>query len=369
MVYCIATDEAGYGPRLGPLVISATVWELPEGISPGAMYEELSGLIVPKKPPSCGRSNISKGFPPVQSPVNGPSACPRCGRSNISKGFPRLVVGDSKAVFDRRRGLCVLEETVFSMLAVAGKSAKDWTELIAHLAFDAESRESAWAWYADHWPTVPERLSHEEIAGLAEWLRSGMSERGIQLLSLRSVIFFPERYNRLLAQYDNKATLLSWETLKLVQGLAAELPLGSVERSWNTDLEPVQVFCDKHGGRDRYATLLSEKFSTDFFQPIQVHTLQESRQESIYRVPSDQGSMVFHFVCGGEILLPVALASMVSKYVRELAMAAWNEFWTCQVPGLAPTAGYPEDAKRFCAAIADRQAELNIPHSAIWRMR
>ena len=28
MLYVIGTDEAGYGPHLGPLVISATLWQL-----------------------------------------------------------------------------------------------------------------------------------------------------------------------------------------------------------------------------------------------------------------------------------------------------------------------------------------------------
>ena len=31
MAFLIGTDEAGYGPNLGPLVISATVWEVPDG--------------------------------------------------------------------------------------------------------------------------------------------------------------------------------------------------------------------------------------------------------------------------------------------------------------------------------------------------
>ncbi len=31
MPYLLGTDEAGYGPNLGPLVISASVWEVPDG--------------------------------------------------------------------------------------------------------------------------------------------------------------------------------------------------------------------------------------------------------------------------------------------------------------------------------------------------
>ena len=30
MLYVVGTDEAGYGPNLGPLVIAATVWQIDE---------------------------------------------------------------------------------------------------------------------------------------------------------------------------------------------------------------------------------------------------------------------------------------------------------------------------------------------------
>ena len=49
----------------------------------------------------------------------------------------------------------------------------------------------------------------------------------------------------------------------------------------------------------------------------------------------------------GEEFLPTALASMTAKYLRELSMRAFNEFWCARVPGLRPTAGYPGDAPRF----------------------
>ena len=45
--------------------------------------------------------------------------------------------------------------------------------------------------------------------------------------------------------------------------------------------------------------------------------------------------------------LPVALASMVAKYVRELSMARFNRYWCGRVPELKPTAGYSTDARRW----------------------
>jgi hypothetical protein len=67
--------------------------------------------------------------------------------------------------------------------------------------------------------------------------------------------------------------------------------------------------------------------------------------------------------------LPAALASMASKYLRELAMEALNGFWCRRVDGLHRTAGYPLDAKRFKAEIAAVQAELGIEDRRLWRMR
>ncbi len=47
----------------------------------------------------------------------------------------------------------------------------------------------------------------------------------------------------------------------------------------------------------------------------------------------------------------VALASIVSKTVREVWMDVFNAYWLVRVPGLKPTAGYPVDAARFRRAI------------------
>ena len=42
MGYLIGTDEAGYGPNLGPLVISATVWEAPDGVGGEDLFGRLA---------------------------------------------------------------------------------------------------------------------------------------------------------------------------------------------------------------------------------------------------------------------------------------------------------------------------------------
>jgi hypothetical protein len=75
------------------------------------------------------------------------------------------------------------------------------------------------------------------------------------------------------------------------------------------------------------------------------------------------------FAAKGERFLPSALASMAAKYVRELAMCAWNDYWQRQIPGLRPTAGYPVDARRFADEIRVTQQNLGIADNLIWRTR
>jgi ribonuclease HII len=75
------------------------------------------------------------------------------------------------------------------------------------------------------------------------------------------------------------------------------------------------------------------------------------------------------FCAGGEAYLPVALASMISKYLRELAMQAFNQFWIRHLPELRPTAGYPGDSQRFKRDIASVQASLGIDDRMLWRDR
>ena len=60
---------------------------------------------------------------------------------------------------------------------------------------------------------------------------------------------------------------------------------------------------------------------------------------------------------------------MASKYLRELAMRAFNDYWCGHVPGLRRTAGYPTDAKRFKLEISAAQTRLEIPDDVVWRNR
>ena len=93
---------------------------------------------------------------------------------------------------------------------------------------------------------------------------------------------------------------------------------------------PVSVICDKHGGRNRYGDLLAVYFPEWF-----IEIRGEGRQRSSYRFGPADRRVEFCFRVGAESCLPAALASMASKYLRELAMRAFNDFWRRHVPDSA----------------------------------
>ena len=110
---------------------------------------------------------------------------------------------------------------------------------------------------------------------------------------------------------------------------------------------------DKLGGRNFYVSLVQQAFP-DGWVTAQVESAGESRYRvDLLAVPV---AVAFRPRADGDSL-PVAVASMLAKYVREVCMRQFNRYWAARVPGLVPTAGYPLDASRFYAAIRDAMAD------------
>jgi hypothetical protein len=168
---------------------------------------------------------------------------------------------------------------------------------------------------------------------------------------LRSTAIFPRRFNSLLELHGSKGTVLALETLNLVRQVFPTV-----------DSPRVLIQCDKFGGRNRYGRLLQTVFPEHVVQ-----VQRESRSLSVYRWGPSAALVQWRFAAKGERFLPTALASMASKYLRELAMFAFNDFWCRHLPGLKPTAGYPADARRFRQEIQTVQNSLGIDDRALWR--
>jgi hypothetical protein len=158
----------------------------------------------------------------------------------------------------------------------------------------------------------------------------------------------PAEFNGLLDAGLNKSDILSRATLDLAAALVRRARADSV------------VWCDRHGGRMRYAALVSRSFAA----PL-VRVVAETPRWSAYHVAG--AACRVEFAVGGESRLPVAVASMTAKYVRELAMRAFNAWWCGRAPGLAATAGYPLDAARWRRDAAAAVEAAGLGWDAVWR--
>lgn len=102
---------------------------------------------------------------------------------------------------------------------------------------------------------------------------------------------------------------------------------------------PAEAACDRLGGRTRYADLLRETWPGHAPE-----ILIEGSPACRYR----SAATTMAFLVGGEAAEPlIALASCIAKYARELHMHLLNRHWCGRHAWLAPTAGYPQDAKRW----------------------
>jgi ribonuclease HII len=242
---------------------------------------------------------------------------------------------------------------LWAALALLDQQPDTWLEVWHALAPDAVQPMLKAPWYHDYDGRVPIYAELPELQRLIRALEEATQQAEVELVELVSRVVFPDEFNDLVRHYDSKGAALTHLTLELVTRLIAPLEEG-----------PISIVCDKHGGRNCYGRALAQHFP----DPL-IEVRGESRTQSVYRFGPPDRRVEFRFCVRAESHLQVALASMAAKYLRELAMRAFNSFWRDRVADLRPTAGYPEDAKRFKAEIAAVQRELGIDDHLLWRER
>ena len=106
------------------------------------------------------------------------------------------------------------------------------------------------------------------------------------------------------------------------------------------------------------------------FEGCSFKVLEEDESRSSYRLTAPGRQAEIHFAVDCENRqLPVALASMTSKYLRELFMRIYNSYWSQHVPDLAPTAGYYADGRRFYQDIQPAVRKMGIDEQMLYRLR
>jgi ribonuclease HII len=316
MPFLIGTDEAGYGPNLGPLVVGASVWQLPQETRAEELYQLLKHCVC------------------------------------VQPDKQRVAIADSKVLYKPGLGLAALERVVLAVLAQRGRPIGGWDSLWPALAGIQASDLACHAWHEGFALSLPRDAAVEDIAQSSAALCSGLDGAGVRIASLQARAVFPDRFNAQVHECGNKAEVLSLTTLRLIADLLDEVPIGN----------DVIVTCDKHGGRDYYAALIQHVFPDTW-----VRAVREGPAESVYRFSCENRRIELRFLMGGERMLPTALASMAAKYLREVAMIPFNAFWQRHVPGLKATAGYPSDSRRFLEEIRPACQRLGLAEETFWR--
>jgi hypothetical protein len=321
MPWIIGIDEAGYGPNLGPLVMTSVACRAPDCHADADLWQLLRAAV----------------------------------RRPDDKDDGRLLVADSKVVYSSTRGLLGLETGVLSALAPCWKNAD--ASLLAYLdwlspAGTVELRAERWFRGQQALPVV---AVAEGCNTAAARLQEACHASGIHWARVRSVVVCPKRFNRVLDEWGSKGAVLGQALTELV----------GWNRAFDEDEEPLAFFVDKHGGRNTYAPLLQNAIPDGV-----VVAQQEGMARSVYQVKGGRRPTRFTFQPRADSEhFCVALASMVSKYLREVLMLEFNRFWQEHVPGLKATAGYPGDAARFFEAIRPSLGGLGLAEDAVWRRK
>lgn len=338
-MFHIATDEAGYGPTLGPLVICGTAWTAPDDLLPQTWYAHLEPLVTTRVSALGVRSTPGRS-PKIKEATEQPG-----------RRAPSICIMDSKKLYHGPADFGRLEQAAWAILGQVIPVACSFHDLIARLDSAAMPWLTSIPWFAEFHQQLPLTCPLEQVQHAGEVLSSALRNHGVALTEV-GISFLPAaRFNQLLAELTKKSDLLTVMTLQLVRRLSKDRP-------------SARVWADKHGGRNQYLPYLAR-----FFPGAWINVLKEAPGESEYEILETGGKTVFSFLAKGEALFIVAACSVVAKYVREISMMAFNRFWQRYKRDLRPTAGYPEDARRFLRDIAQLTAELKIPDDWIRRAK
>lgn len=331
-------DEAGYGPLLGPLVVSAAALELPAA----PMVEEAEAV------PCLWR--LLKAAVAKKGPVR--------------KG--RLLIADSKLVHNLSDGDKLLERGVLAFLrtmqmegggSAAGNgdlTAAGLLELLGCKNHELTSRP----WYAPHSVSLPWLADTGDVAIAANMLGAAMRSANVHTRCLRTAVVSEGAFNRLVGGTNNKASALVSITLTHLYHLHQMF-----------GHRGLVVGIDKQGGRDHYTGLLLRSFPE-----AELKVLKESAESSSYLLQerTSQGlrrTLIQFREKGETAFLPTALASMLCKYLRELCMHSFNTWWCGRITGLQPTAGYYQDGTRWLTDVEPHLGRLGVSREMLVRVR
>lgn len=313
-------DEAGYGPLVGPLCVGFAALRIP------ADDGDLAGCAIP---------DIWRTLEEVVSR----DPCPN----------GRIAVNDSKRLklangSQRAHPLCHLERGVLAALANAGGKHECDHDVFASLGADIS--EAVWM-RADPTP-LPLAATRDFQRLAAIRLAAGMERASSSIADLRCIAICERKFNDRLAGLASKARVSFEAVAALLRRVWGSRAAADASRGGPAPM----VVIDRQGGRTDYACELGAALGPE--ATIDEHARGADRSEYTATCPAGRRLRIIVMVEAEGHAFPVALASMIAKYVRELAMLQFNAYWNSRFSEVRPTAGYGHDGRRWLKEVLPR---------------
>jgi hypothetical protein len=267
----------------------------------------------------------------------------------------KLHINDSKIVYSSTGGLKELERSVLALVAASSDFPADLPGLLSMTANHVVPELESYPWYAaggaEAFPIEQDAIS---IRMMANALRAEMQRQQTRCVYLSARVVLEGRLNQMMAATRNKASVL--------------FSTGAIHLDYlirNFGQQGLTIFCDRQGGREHYGSLLRL-----MFDEWQLEVLEELDGQCDYRLHRGPHAVRIIFREKAEAqCLSTAMASMLSKYLREALMRRFNAFWATHLPEVSPTAGYYQDGARFLRDIEQKRKELGIRDEVLIRSR
>jgi hypothetical protein len=248
-----------------------------------------------------------------------------------------------------------LERSVLTIAAASGMPTDTFAGFIGHVSPHVVNELTRYPWYSADGEKFPLDNDALDLRLRANALRIECERTKTRCVYMAARVLPEGEYNRMVQQTRNKSSVLFSTVAVHLDHLL-----------WTYGDQELVIFCDRQGGRSHYGHGLRLMFD-DWALEI----LSESEtSRSDYCLTRGGHSVRITFAEKAEAqCLPVAMASMVSKYLREGLMGRFNTWWGKQLPGVKPTAGYYTDGLRFLKDIEAKRLELGIGEERLMRCR
>ena len=243
-------DEAGYGPMLGPLVVSGVAVEVPDEAAQDCLWKRL------------GASTTNR----------------------LDRHDPRLPVVDSKRLYQRKSGLKALERTALVAARTAGLSIATLRDLLGGVAPRICDQMNEYPWYRGFDVSLPLENAAATLELQGNALAADLRRSNCRMIGLFAEPLLEGRFNSLVSNTRNKASVSMSLAFRVVQRVAANAPG-----------QALHVLIDRQGGRVRYASVLGTAFGASH-----IDILGESDQRSAYALDMFGRRGRVEFITAGE---------------------------------------------------------------------